>query len=333
MSATPDLSVVVATYRRAEVLRETLARLAAQRLPAARFEVIVADDGSPDDTPDMVAAVTPHMPYALRYLRHDNRGPGYTENEGIRAARGDLVLLMADDIWAAPEMLEQHLATHARHPAAHIGVLGGVSQSPSLPATVLHRHWDPFQYGRFRDGEELDGVHFMACNVSVKRRFLLEHGLFLERRGAAHEDIELGYRLRSRGLRLVYNAAARAEHHHAETLEGICRRAFERGRNFDLLLGTMPPEFALPLYKIWDPAAGLRACLAMLPRELPRALLFNALTVPHVWRPLLDAAEHNGLARLFASGAAYRGVAGHYLRAGLRSCGPLATQRPTRQPT
>ncbi|MCC7126113.1 MAG: glycosyltransferase family 2 protein [Acidobacteria bacterium] len=323
MAAELKLSVVIATYRRCEVLRETLTRLAAQSLPAERFEVVVVDDGSPDDTPRMVEALRGTLPFALRFLRHENRGPGYTENVGIRAAAHDLVLLMADDIWAHPRMLEEHLATHARYPAVHVGVLGGVSQSPRLPPTVLHRHWDPFQYQRFHHGEELDGVHFMACNISVKRSFLLKHGLFLERHGAAHEDIELGYRLRERGLRLVYNANASAEHHHAETLDGICQRAYERGRNFDLLLGTMPASFALPLYKIMDRAAGWRACLGMLPRELPRAVLFNGLTVPYLWRPLLDAAERHPLARMFASSAAYRGVAGHYLRAGIRTLGPL----------
>lgn len=313
------LSVVIATYNRADVLCETLRRLNRQTLPSDQYEVIVVDDGSPDNTTQLVEALAPELNYEFRYLRHDNHGPGYTENVGIKAAQYDLLLLMADDIWAEPQLLARHLAGHEQHPAPHMGVLGRVAQSAELPATVLHQHWDPFQYDRFTPGVELDGLYFLACNVSVKRQFLLDNGLFLERRGAAHEDIELGYRLSQKGLRLIYDAAAGAFHQHEETLDGICRRAFERGRNFDLLLDSLPPELALPLYKISAPAAGLAARLRMLPRELIRTAVFNRLTVPAFWRPVLGAAENFAPAQLFASSFAYRGVAGYYLRQGFAS--------------
>jgi GT2 family glycosyltransferase len=319
VTTAPLISVVIATYNRCDVLRETLNRLRRQTVSPDRFEVIVVDDGSPDRTAEVVNGMISECEYPLRFLSHENRGPGYTENVGIRAARHPLVLLIADDIWPAPTLLAEHLASHEKYPDAHFAVLGSVSQSPELPATVLHRHWDPFQYGRFTDGEEVDAVNFMACNVSVKRDFILASGMFRERRGAAHEDIELGYRLRQQGMRLVFNRAAAAVHQHAETLDGICRRAFERGRNFDLLLETIPAQFVLPLYKIAARGAGLAGLVKLLPRELVRASLFNAVTVPWFWRPILAAAEHNALARLFAGPFVYRGVAGYYLREGFRA--------------
>lgn len=312
------LSVVIATYRRCEVLRETLLRLERQTLAPDRFEVLVVDDGSPDDTGRTVESMQDEVSYSLSYLRHDNRGPGYTQNVGIREAQYGLLVLMADDIWAEPRMLEEHLATHTRYPEENVGVFGRVSQSPDLPDSMLHRHWDPFQFDRFSHGEQVDGVFFHACNISVKRKFLLENGLFLERKGAAHEDIELGYRLAQKGLRLVYNEQACALHQHAETLDGICRRAYERGRNFDLLFNSMPASVALPLYKIFSPDAGFGALARMLPRELPRALLFNGLLVKRWWLPLLNAAERGGLASRFAHSVVYRGMAGYFLRSGYR---------------
>jgi hypothetical protein len=193
-----------------------------------------------------------------------------------------------------------------------------VSQSPDLPQTVLHKYWDPFQFDRFKHGEEYDGVFFHACNISVKRDFLLNNGLFLECKGAAHEDIELGYRLSLKGLRLIYNEDASAVHQHVETLDGICRRAFERGTNFDLLFHSMPASVALPLYKISSPEAGIGQRLSMFPRELLRLLVFNGFFVRRFWHPILGAAENGGVARLFANSLAYRGVAGHYLRAGFQ---------------
>ena len=82
------LSVVVATYNREKVLRRTLDHLADQTLPKDRYEVLVVDDGSPDGTEAMVARFAASSPYPLKYLRHQNRGPGYSENRGIRECAG-----------------------------------------------------------------------------------------------------------------------------------------------------------------------------------------------------------------------------------------------------
>src|SRR5690349_19325338 len=102
------LSVIVTTYNRAQTLRVTLERLAAQTLPRDRYEVVVVDDGSPDDTGPMVADYGQRSPYRLRYLVHANRGPGYSQNRGIRAALGPWILLLADDIQPQPNLLAVH---------------------------------------------------------------------------------------------------------------------------------------------------------------------------------------------------------------------------------
>src|SRR5262249_20231385 len=156
----------------------TLDRLATQTMSPAAYEVLVVDDGSPDDTGAMVQTRIPDFPCALRYLRHDNRGPGYTQNRGIEAARAPFVLLLADDLWAAPTLLQAHLEAHVRHPGATVAILGQARQSPQLPPTVLHRYWDPFAYYELEGRTELSSLHFFACHISFDRAFLLEHGLF-----------------------------------------------------------------------------------------------------------------------------------------------------------
>ncbi len=316
MQADPLLSVVMATYNRCDTLKVSLRKLAEQTVPAEQFDVLVVDDGSPDRTREVVESMIPSVPYPLRYLRHANRGPGYTQNRGIREARGRLVLLMADDIWATPDLVARHLAVHGDHPEESAAVLGKVVQSPELPGTVMHRHWDPFKYYLFDGRNEVEPIHFLACNISCKRKFLVENGLFLERRAAAHEDIELGYRLGRKGLRIFYTEEALAHHYHEETLDGACRRAYERGRNFDLLAENIPASLIYPAYRLLVPQAGAKALLKLFPREFPRATLFNRWTVPWVWLPLLKRAETNKLAAKFARLSTYRGVVGHYFRKG-----------------
>jgi GT2 family glycosyltransferase len=237
---------------------------------------------------------------------------------GIRAAEYEIVLLMADDIIPEPELLAEHMITHREYPGAEYAVLGKAIQSPELPHTALHKVWDPFQYQRFEGRHELEGFYFFGCNISVKKSFLLANGMYHERRGIAHEDIELGYRLWKKGLKIIYNPKAFAWHEHDEALERICTRAYERGQNFDLLADNLPPEFVFPLYKIMSPSAGLGACLKMLPRECGRFALFNGPMVKLFWLPVLRRADSNPLAAKFATGTAYRGVSGYYLRKGYR---------------
>lgn len=314
----PQISVVIATYNRADVLRVTLDKLAKQSLSSKLFEVIVVDDGSSDRTDTMMKSLVGTMPYCLKFFRHENRGPGYTENRGIKIAQSDLILLIADDIWPFPSLLEEHLKIHKEHPEDYFAVLGKVQQSPQLPSTVIQNNWDPFLYNRFEGLKEVESIYFYACNISVKKKFLLENGMFKERKGAAHEDAELGYRLGQKGLQILYNGHAMADHHHEETLERMCKRAYERGKNFDMLSDNVLKSYVFPIYKIASLEAGWKVFLKMLPRELLRLFFFNYSTVTFLWLPVLAHADESKLAELLAFPLIYRGVNGYFLRKGYK---------------
>src|SRR5262249_17265825 len=160
---------------------------------------------SADQTPELMAEYLKAGTLPLKYLRHDRKGPGFTQNRGIREAREPWVLLLCDDMVPQPDLLEAHYRAHERHPEPTVALLGKVLQSPDLPDTVFLRNWDPFRYKNLDKCEELTYLHFCGCHVSFKRQFMLTHGMLLERPAAAHEDIEAGWRLyRDGGLRLLY---------------------------------------------------------------------------------------------------------------------------------
>lgn len=314
MAGELKLSIVMATYNRAETLKVTLRHLVEQDFDPADFELIIVDDASPDNTTEVVEKAIGEVPFSLRYMRHEeNRGPGYTENRGIREARAPLILLMADDIWMVPGALRRHLRFHEANPEPGKALMGCVLQSPELNQSVFLRHWDPFRFKSVQDGEELPYYHFWANNISVKREFLTEHGLFREDMGrggaAAHEDSELGYRLHKAGLRIYYDSAALGHHYHFVTLEGAINRWYQRGYNWGELYELVPePEIPVFYHVLNFRTLGdhIRATLSqrrkylrgpnrnlpvLLLHHLARLVVFNGLTARCFWRPLLDRAE------------------------------------------
>lgn len=334
------LSVVVATWNRAETLKVTLRRLAAQTLPASEYEVIVVDDGSPDNTAEVVTAMIPHSPHPLRFLRHENRGPGATENRGILEAKGDLILLIADDIHLEPDALEAHVKAHREHPEPTYAALGLVLQSPDLPKTTFLNNWDPFKYWELENVRtQLPYWKFWACQISLKRAFMLEHGMFREHKGAAHEDVELGYRLCAKGLTIFFHPEAKAWHYHVETLAASIRRAYERGKHWRFIEQHVPDPQIWVKYHILNwrtlkyhvqtyrnlSASSLppedRNWVWLVLRQILRSTVFNRLTVPF-WIGLLERAEHNRLLAKIVNPYMYRGVVSWHF---IKGCADFAT--------
>ncbi len=323
------LSVVLATYARAEVLRNTLRHLADQTLDPRSYEVIVIDDGSPDHTTQVVEQARAEYACRITYLRHDNRGPGYTQNRGIRQAEGRLLLLIADDILLTRGALEAHVAAHERHDGRTVAILGNVCQSPELAQTVFQRNWDPFEMRRLDQDQALPYWLFWACNVSLKRDFMLEHGMFREERGsagaAAHEDVELGHRLAQHGLQLFHEKGALGYHHHEESLETAIARSCQRGRNWPEAFDRMPHLELLIRQRTYGLGTLVRRRRELTERRqyligperniavlafsfVRRALLFNKVTVPYVWMPLMRLAERQSLVAALMRPSFYRGV-------------------------
>ncbi len=107
-----QVSVLIPTYNRAHVLREALDSALAQTY--SEIEIIVVDDGSTDNTREVITA---RSNASIRYLRHDtNRGYSAACNTGIKAANGGVIgFLDSDDQWK-PRYLERLMGFLVDHP-------------------------------------------------------------------------------------------------------------------------------------------------------------------------------------------------------------------------
>jgi glycosyltransferase involved in cell wall biosynthesis len=218
-----DASVVLVTRNRAPVLAHSLRALAGQSLDRARYEVVVVDDGSTDETA-AVAAAQAAAGCPVRLVRLDrHRGISAARNRGVREARGRVIVFVDDDGLVPPTFLAAHLAAH-RASRAPIVCRGPVIRTASLERPLTGR---PHLL-------DLHTAFFDTNNASVGRAHLLRAGLFDEM--LAHwEGLEMSVRLRALRLRRRYRFDAPLYHYQppasAAGVDALLRREEERARD------------------------------------------------------------------------------------------------------
>lgn len=203
MSSTLDVSVVVPTRNRSGRLAGLLRSLSAQALDAERFEVIVVDDGSTDDTAELLAEESQRRELQVTRLPGGGEGPAAARNAGWRAARAPLVAFIDDDCEAAPDWLERMLVAATEH-------RGAIIQGPTTPIPRETALTGPFTRTKIISEP---GPWFQTCNILYPRRVLERVGGFDESfREALGEDTDLGWRARELGVELRWCECARVHH-------------------------------------------------------------------------------------------------------------------------
>jgi GT2 family glycosyltransferase len=231
MTTRYQISVVIPTYQRRASVERALRALAQQTMRPIKYEVIVSIDGSDDGTRDMVAQFP--TPYRLRSLWQPNRGRAAACNAGIDAADGEVIVLLDDDMEAAPGFLMGHYKAHDA--GERLGVLGAapIHIEPSSPPLVkyigsgfnsrLQRFAQPGYTIQFKEA--------YTGNFSIRRSVMRRVGAFDEDfKVYGYEDYELALRLAQAGVRLIYCAGALAHQHYRKDFAGLARDSIASGR-------------------------------------------------------------------------------------------------------
>jgi GT2 family glycosyltransferase len=228
-----EVSVGLCSRNRSAILEKVLLSLVDQTLPPNRFEVVLVDDGSSDDTRAMVARLRPELPYRLVYLWQPHSALATARNTGIRAASGWVMLYIDDDVLAHPQLLEQHLAVHRQHQRCVCNGWVNHVEEPVRPVQP-----------RFR-AADISTSFFWTSNVSVKTEHLRQAGMFDEDfKEYGWEDQELGLRLMRLGLRKHNNYQAIGFHVKrpptAAQVAGTLEQARAKARSARVYVGKHP---------------------------------------------------------------------------------------------
>lgn len=290
----PLISVIVPTRDRPQALERLLRALIADPHQVA-MEIVVADDGSAPGSLvwlDRLAA-----PFAIVRHAQPPAGPSVARNAGARAARGDLLLFLDDDVEPQPGTVAAHAAAHGeRRHLIGLGDLPPVIEDASLFGVTLRGWWESMIEEIRRPGHRFSYRNLLTGHVSIRRDDFDAIGGF-DPQFTCHEDWEFGYRALTHGLEMCVVPGAVAWHHERTTLPRALARKRDEGRadvqlvrRHPALLPGLPLTFRLSrrhrLWRrlAWHPAIGDRLAAGVM-RLMPLALAVN---LRFRWRALLD---------------------------------------------
>jgi glycosyltransferase involved in cell wall biosynthesis len=219
------VSIVIPCLNGAITLPRLVTALEQQRLPEGfEKEVIVVDNGSTDGTLDLLATLS------AKVIRESRRGPGSARNTGIRAARGEIILLLdADTRPVHSDLILEHLNTLNQSEA--IGIAGG-----SISPDPEQRGWIAFadnaaSYFNWHWGLSPKYFTFQpTANLAFRRNLLDLVGLFREDL-LWLEDFEWNTRVREKGYQIYFNPRAGVYHRGRATLRNALKHLYTWGLN------------------------------------------------------------------------------------------------------
>jgi cellulose synthase/poly-beta-1,6-N-acetylglucosamine synthase-like glycosyltransferase len=208
----PRLSVIVPVRDGAPFLAESLPALRASDLPGEAWELVVVDDASRDGSADVAAR------FADVVLRQpESRGPAAARNRGVRHSRGDILVFIDADVSVHGDTLRR--LDNAFHADAGIaGVFGAYDAAPR--ARGLVSQYRNLLHHRIHTQARGEAETFWAGLGAIRRWVLVAAGEFDETMRQL-EDIDLGYRVRARGHRILLRPEIQGTHLKPWTLRSM----------------------------------------------------------------------------------------------------------------
>jgi glycosyltransferase involved in cell wall biosynthesis len=223
----PKISVCIPTYNRIQLLPQAIHSVLQQT--ETRFELIVCDDGSTDNTPDLMAQYTDPR---VRYIRHlDNIGKSNNMRSGFEAARGEYFIKFDDDDRLTPDFLAQTAAILDRHPDVDfVGtdhwVINQQGQRDPLLSDANSQKWGRTELANGVIENLLETVFVKQClqvgATLFRRRVLLEMD-YMRPNIQNCEDNDLFVRLALAGKRAYYWGDRLMEYRFHAEQQGIHR--------------------------------------------------------------------------------------------------------------
>ena len=222
MDYMPSATVIIPTYNRGKTLSKCIDSILQQDYPQDKFELIIIDDGSTDDTHELLKKYEKKPGFS--YFFQKNKGPSSARNLGINNSRGEIICFIDDDCIAEKNWLKNIVKPFSDE---NVGGAGGKIIADA-PQTLIEKYCEKskfFEQARFID------VMVIGANAAYRRDILLALRGFDEffRTG---EDTDLGLQIRLKGKKLAYTSDAIIYHNHRSNYRSITKQMRGYGKGY-----------------------------------------------------------------------------------------------------
>ncbi|WP_277058692.1 mycofactocin biosynthesis glycosyltransferase MftF [Trichlorobacter lovleyi] len=227
----PLVSIVIPVKDRAEELQRCLTSLKKINYPLHRTQLIVVDDGSSDESPQ----VARKFGALLVPSGGCGRGPAAARNAGSRVATGDILAFIDSDCTASEDWLNELIPSFSD---SAVAAVGGMVDGMCSESEVDHYEavMSSLSLGkRARSaGSGNDTFYLPSCNLLVRRQAFLHAGGFNDEMHVG-EDVDLTWRLRDKGWTITYLPAGNICHEHRSSVRSFMSRRFDYGTSEGML--------------------------------------------------------------------------------------------------
>jgi GT2 family glycosyltransferase len=316
-----EASVIIPTFNRYDSLKQALLYLDQQSMPNDRFEVIVVDDGSTDETrlfnPSEISESL-----QIVVIRQNNMGSAAARNLGAQHSQANLLIFIDDDIWVMPDYVKSLVEIHREHKKV-IG-MGSLYPSYEGEGTPFSRIFTEIfnENYNYQDGNYVSFVKCTTNNLSVKRKAFFDIGMMQDIAGDGPTwwgDVDFGYRAKQSGYQFWRSSRAICYHldYSIKDLAAYCRRN-EKAAQMVVQLFQKYPEIqtALPMFRDKTPISFREDSFTTIAHKTWHA--FNA------WRPVQFGMEkavtilENLVPNPFLLRPLYRWITSSYIYRGYR---------------
>jgi len=228
------ISIVIPVYNSKNFISDCLRALEQQTIPRDQYEIIVVDDGSIDNTVEVVKSFE-----SVRCISITHGGPAAARNAGVREAIGEIIAFTDSDCVPTPYWLEKITAPFDNKEV--IGTKGVYRTSQKHVVSRFVQLEYQYKYERMARLQSIDFID--TYSAAYRRDVILENGGFdTTFTLPSVEDQELSFRLAQKGYLMVFAPAAEVYHRHDQRLAEYWKRKFGIGYWKAYMLHWLPQK-------------------------------------------------------------------------------------------
>jgi glycosyltransferase involved in cell wall biosynthesis len=231
-----SVSIVMPSYNRRDRLEKVTRHIAQQKYPQDLVELVVCLDGCTDGSAEVLHKIQPDYPFKLVILEQTQSGPAAARNRALKAAQGELILFLDDDVFPIPELIDLHVQHHLQNP--NLVVIGPMEPPADFERPFWVRWEEDMLDKQYRDmiagAWEVTWRQFYTGNCSVRREKIEQVGGFNESFKRA-EDVEMALRLEDIGMQFAFEPKAIGYHYATRTYQSWENARYQYGK-YDVIM-------------------------------------------------------------------------------------------------